>query len=140
MPRSAGASRIVQRPRLGILRVVEARAAHDNDESNDSGDHRQTLHQLFSVRVPSTVDRRRYEPTFGEQRLDTRLTSTEREIERSRVFSAAARENHPAESLAILARHSTTLGEPRMSVVIEHLRPQVGEIARLIPTVPDVRE
>src|SRR5215467_5024324 len=87
-----------------------------------------------SVRLPgcSTRARLRLEPTLHQQRLDTRVAAAAIAVQDPDVARAAARQNHVAESPAVLARETAVLCEPRIRVVVEHFGPQIREIACVV--------
>src|SRR5690606_29840945 len=80
------------------------------------------------------------EATLLEQRFDLGIAAAEVAVERRHVLGAAARQDHVAEALAVLARHATVFAEPVVGVVVEHFAPEVGVVARRVPAAPHVRE
>ena len=82
----------------------------------------------------------RREPALEEQRLDARVAAAERAIQRGGVLRPAARKDHVAEALAVLARHPAVLLEPGVRVVVEHLGPEIRVVAGRVAAAPDVRE
>src|SRR5215469_4819415 len=64
-----------------------------------------------------------------EQRFDARVAPAPGTIKRVGFLGAAAREDHVAEALAVLAGHAAVFLEPVERVVAQHRGPQVGVIA-----------
>src|ERR1035441_595921 len=84
--------------------------------------------------------RRRGEPPLFQQRLDDRIASTERPVQLGDVRRALARKDHFAKALTVGARHSPVLREPVIGIVVQHLAPEIGVIARRVAALPDVGE
>src|SRR4051812_26765815 len=69
------------------------------------------------------------QPALDEQRVDDRVAAAEVAVERRRFLAAAAREDHVAEALTVLAGHPAVLLEPVVGVVVDQLAPHVGVVA-----------
>ena len=76
-----------------------------------------------------------------EQRTDLRIAAAGEVPELpDRIFAAAAREQHLAETIAVLALQAAVLLDPLDGVRIEHFAPDVGVIAGRVAARERVRE
>src|SRR5665213_1148851 len=90
--------------------------------------------------APATDPSVRLQATLHEHRADVGIAAAEIAEHLPVVQRVPLRENQIAEPLAVRARQAAVLGEPRERIVVQHLRPEIGVVARVVAVGPDVQE
>src|SRR5438034_531534 len=78
----------------------------------------------------------RLQAALDQERIDYRIAAAEGSVHRRGFLTAAARQHHIAEALAVGPGHPAVLPEPVVRVVVDQLAPEVRVIAGRIPAAP----